>query len=423
MRKVAILFVFCLMAIGGFAQRQSPVINYDGSVTFNVYAPKADEVLLVGSFAEKLYQIRTKMGAFGKDRKYEMKKDGDWWSFTTKTLPSEMYTYKFVIDDVDSLDALNPNKVRDVDTYYSYFIVPGMPGSMYTSKDVAHGEIAKVWYPSNLNGMKQRRMSVYFPAEYAENPDKRYPVLYLLHGSGGDENAWPEFGKAQEIMDNMIAEGKIEPMIVVMPNGIVTLDAAPGESPFMNATPTAVNVSSMMGRIEKVFVDEVVKYVDDNYRTLNDKANRAIAGLSLGGLQTIYISANNPYTFDYVGLFSAQTTNTLEDKAISIIKNVAGKFANLKALIGKETNNSGIDGIETYKDFDAKLKTQFEAKPQLYYIAVGVDDFVKKLNDDYRAKLDAAGYKYIYHETDGAHSWENWRKYLLDFLPRIFKSN
>ncbi len=421
MKRIVIILLVSLLVSDAFAQKQSPVINEDNSVTFNVYAPNAKEVLLKGSFAEKRFEIRTKIGAFGKDRKYELEKDGDWWSYTTKALTSELYTYNFVIDGVDSLDAQNPNKVRDVDTYFSYFIIPGYPGSMYTTQNVAHGEIAKVWYPSNLNGMKQRRMSVYLPAEYATNPKKHYPVLYLLHGSGGDENAWPEFGKAQEIMDNMIADGRIEPMIVVMPNGIVTLDAAPGESPYMTAVPTANNVSSMMGKIEKVFVDEVVKYVDENYRTTKDKAHRAIAGLSLGGLQTIYISANNPDEFDYIGLFSAQTTNTLENETISKIKKVFKKVADIKEFFGHKSDPDGIGGIDTYKDFDTKLKAQFDANPKLYYIAVGVDDFVKSLNDDYRAKLDEAGYKYYYHETDGSHSWENWRKYLLDFLPRLFK--
>lgn len=222
-------------------------------------------------------------------------------------------------------------------------------------------------------------------------------------------------------MDNMIAQGKAEPMIVVMPNGIVNLDAAPGESPYMDAKPTSNNVSSMMGKVEKVFVDEVVTFIDQQYRTQNDKAHRALAGLSLGGLQTIYISANHPEVFDYVGLFSAQTTNTLDNDVISRVKNVFNKVANIKSLFGKDSDPNGIEGIDTYKDFDIKLKAQFDAKPKLYYIAVGEEDFVKKLNDDFRLKLDAAGYKYVYNETDGSHSWENWRKYLLDFLPRIFK--
>lgn len=415
------LFVSIIFSVV-HAQYKSPVINPDNSVTFHVYAPNAEEVKLKGSFAEpSILKIKTKAGTFGKDKTYSLKKEGDWWSYTTKPLTSEMYTYKFVIDDEDCLDSLNINKIRDVDAFFNYLIIDGVPGSMYKTQDVAHGKLEKVWYPSNLNGMKQRRLYIYLPAEYDRNPGKRYPVLYLLHGSGGDETSWSDYGKACEIMDNMIAQGKAEPMIVVMPNGIVNLDAAPGESPYMDAKPTSNNVSSMMGKVEKVFVDEVVTFIDQQYRTQNDKAHRALAGLSLGGLQAIYISANHPEVFDYVGLFSAQTTNTLDNDVISRVKNVFNKVANIKSLFGKDSDPNGIEGIDTYKDFDIKLKAPFDAKPKLYYIAVGEEDFVKKLNDDFRLKLDAAGYKYEYNETDGSHSWENWRKYLLDFLPRIFK--
>lgn len=422
MKRLGLFLFVSIMFSVVHAQYKSPVINPDNSVTFHVYAPNAEEVKLKGSFAEpSILKIKTKAGTFGKDKTYSLKKEGDWWSYITKPLTSEMYTYKFVIDDEDCLDSLNINKIRDVDAFFNYFIIDGVPGSMYKTQDVAHGKLEKVWYPSNLNGMKQRRLYIYLPAEYDRNSGKRYPVLYLLHGSGGDETSWSDYGKACEIMDNMIAQGKAEPMIVVMPNGIVNLDAAPGESPYMDAKPTSNNVSSMMGKVEKVFVDEVVTFIDQQYRTQNDKAHRALAGLSLGGLQTIYISANHPEVFDYVGLFSAQTTNTLDNDVISRVKNVFNKVANIKSLFGKDSDPNGIEGIDTYKDFDIKLKAQFDAKPKLYYIAVGEEDFVKKLNDDFRLKLDAAGYKYEYNETDGSHSWENWRKYLLDFLPRIFK--
>lgn len=422
MKRLGLFLFVSIMFSVVHAQFKSPVINPDNSVTFHIYAPNAEEVKLKGSFAEpSILKIKTKAGTFGKDKTYSLKKEGDWWSYTTKPLTSEMYTYKFVIDDEDCLDSLNINKVRDVDAFFNYFIIDGVPGSMYKTQDVAHGKLEKVWYPSNLNGMKQRRLFVYLPAEYDRNPGKQYPVLYLLHGSGGDETSWSDYGKACEIMDNMIAQGKAEPMIVVMPNGIVNLDAAPGESPYMDAKPTSNNVSSMMGKVEKVFVDEVVTFIDQQYRTQNDKAHRALAGLSLGGLQTIYISANHPEVFDYVGLFSAQTTNTLDNDVISRVKNVFNKVANIKSLFGKDSDPNGIEGIDTYKDFDIKLKEQFDAKPKLYYIAVGEEDFVKKLNDDFRLKLDEGGYKYVYNETDGSHSWENWRKYLLDFLPRIFK--
>jgi enterochelin esterase family protein len=218
-------------------------------------------------------------------------------------------------------------------------------------------------------------------------------------------------------------------MIVVMPNGNVNLAAAPGKDPQNpNVQPSANNTSSMLGKFESTFMDDIVNYVDNNYRTIKDKGHRAIAGLSLGGLHTIFIALNNPNSFDYIGLFSAQTTNALGDKSIDNMKKLGQKWNQLKnnfSFIGggsvdRKITNLTADHIDTYDDFDNKLVKQFETAPQLYYIAVGTDDFVKKLNDDFRAKLDARKYKYHYNETDGGHSWENWRKYLVDFLPRIF---
>ena len=179
----------------------------------------------------------------------------------------------------------------------------------------------------------------------------------------------------------------------------------------------------MLGKIEKVFVPEIVDYIDTHYRTIPRKDSRAIAGLSLGGLQTIYISANNPNVFDYIGLFSAQTTNMLKNNSIGIIKGILNKFSKIKSVFSQNESpyNQYAESIDIYSDFDNKLRKQFEEKPKLYYLAVGRDDFVKKLNDDYRTKLDALGCTYIYNETYGGHSWENWRRYLLDFLPQIFE--
>ena len=422
-RWLCLIALMLPLAVPMRGQNGSPIINADNTVTFTLFAPDAEEVYVKGSFSEKLFNIRTKVGAFGRDKKYKMKKDGGNWTFTTQPLQSELYTYYYVVNDKDSIDAANKCVVRDVDKYYNYFIVPGTPGSLYMKQNVPHGKIEKVWYPSNLNNMKQRRMTIYLPAEYDKNSATRYPVAYLLHGSGGDENAWVEAGAAAEIMDNMLAKGEAVPMIVVMPNGIENLDAAPGESPYMKANPSAMNVSSMFGKIEKVFVPEIVDYVDSHYRTIAKKSSRAIAGLSLGGLQTIYISANNPDKFDFVGLFSAQTTNMLQDNNIGTVKSLINKFTQIKdAFSGNsESSDRNTENISIYADFDNKLKKQFAVKPKLYYVAVGKDDFVKKLNDDYRAKLDALGCEYVYNETEGAHTWNNWRRYLLDFLPKLFK--
>ncbi len=411
-----------------------PVINQDHSVTFKFTAPNAEEVYVKGSFLKKKRQIRTRAGTFGKTQKAEMERQGNMWVYTTAPLSSEIYTYVFEVDDEEQNDPGNENIVRDVDKFYNYFIIRGGIADNYVNQDVPHGKVAKIWYPSIMEGMPQRRMTVYTPAEYKINTTKEYPVLYLLHGSGGDENSWEEMGRAIQILDNLIGQGKAVPMVVAMPNGIVKLATAPSADPGNpNIKPTGMNPESMLGKFEKSFVTDIVNYMENHYRVAKDKSRRAIAGLSLGGLHTLFISANNPDLFDYVGLFSAQTTNMLNDDRISTLSGMANEVEKLTSKIpflGGTRLADKINGftgklnngdIEVYGQIDQKLKEQFSTSPKLYYIAVGRDDFVKKLNDDFRAKLDSAGYRYYYNETDGGHTWENWRKYLVDFLPRLFQ--
>lgn len=290
-----------------------------------------------------------------------------------------------------------------------------------------HGKVYQLWYPSSFNeNMKQRRLSVYLPADYEMNIKKKYPVLYLLHGTGGDEMAWLDMGRLAQIMDNMIAQGKIKPMIVIMPNGIVDLDAAPGQSPYMQGKASHSNVSSWMGRTEKAFPEEVVTFVEKTFRIEPDKQHRAIAGLSMGGLHAIAISANNPTMFDYVGLFSPQSINPLTDKNIMHIQKVNAQVEKIKDKFPSwlkqkyEKGKDVVEDVDIYQNLDNKLKNQFKTPPRLYYIAIGRKDPLKPFLDKFRKRLSKQGATYLYKETDGAHSWENWRKYLLDFLPRIF---
>lgn len=426
---LAVMTSLTALSLNAQSSTTSPTINDDNSVTFSMNAPNAKQVKIKGTFVPKKASVRTKAGTFGKDGSISMTKQGDNWVYTTDVLTSELYTYTYEVDGATVQDALNANTVRDIADTLNYFIVKGGIADDYVTKNVAHGTISKAWYKSTLNGMSKRRMTVYLPAGYASS-QKRYPVLYLLHGSGGDEDAWTGCGRAAQILDNLIADGRCEPMIVVMPNGNVDLAAAPGSDPNNpDVQPSGNNTSSMLGKFEYSFMDEIVSYVDKNYRTADDKAHRAIAGLSLGGLHTIYISLNNPDMFDYIGLFSAQTTNALGDKSIDNMKKLGQKWNKLKGnfsflgggSVDRKITSLTADHIDVYDDADSKFRTLFEDAPKLYYIAVGTDDFVKKLNDDLRTKLDAAGYSYIYNESDGGHTWENWRKYLVDFLPRLFK--
>lgn len=428
---ICCLFAICSNYSFGQSNYKSPVINDDNSVTFNFKNDSAKKVLLKGSFVPKSMPIKTPAGVFGKEGKFKMKKVNGIWTYTTSILPSEIYTYYYEVDDVRINDPKNKSLVRDADKMYNCFVIGGGIADDYIEKKVPHGEVNQVWYESAIEGTPKRRMTIYTPPGYKPKSGVKYPVLYLLHGSGGDENAWIEAGKAANILDNLIAQKRCKPMIVVMPNGIANKASAPETSEDITKV-SSMNVESMIGKIEKAFVPEVVSYVENHYNTLNNKSSRAIAGLSLGGLHTVYISVNNPDLFDYVGLFSAQTTNKLNDKKIGKAEKAAkkilkvteaipfvenAKFVNKLRKVAGDIDNGDL-GI--YDKLDEKLKIQFENKPKLYYIAVGRDDFVKKLNDDFRLKLSDNGYNYVYHETDGGHSWENWRKYLVDFLPRLF---
>lgn len=419
-----------------YAQLESIKIHDDNSVTINYYDKNAKEVALKGTFHSEGMKFKTPVGSFGKEKKLKMQNIGNGhWTYTTESLPSELYWYHFIInDDSIKVDKRNMNIVRDINSYYNYFIIKGEIADMFTDVKQKHGKLQYIWYPTSLDGMQQRRMAVYTPYCYNMTNSKRYPVLYLLHGSGGDETAWAECGRLVQIMDNMIQLGLCKPMIVVMPNGNVDLAAAPGEDPNNpNVMPSANNMSSMLGKIESVFVSDIVNFIDTNFRTIDSKKHRAIAGLSLGGLHTLYISLNNPMLFDYIGLFSAQTTNALGDKSIGRIKGIGKKWSNLKKQIpfisggglDKTITNVAGDGtnseLEIYENFDEKLKSLYKNKLCLFYIAVGTEDFTKKLNDKLREKLDTANYNYVYNESGGGHTWNNWRQYLIDYLPRLFK--
>jgi hypothetical protein len=397
-RIVLVALVAMMIAFGATAQEKlisntsnivSPVINSDHTVTFKVHAPKASRVILTGDFLPK-HKILTSLGEMESSVDMIENRDGV-WEYTTAPLESELYTYQLIANGQQIYDPSNVYQLRDIATYSNYFIVGDGKADVYKVQEVPHGTIAKVWYPSNHLDLKMRRMTVYTPAGYEDGKGK-YPVLYLLHGAGGDENAWTELGRAAQILDNLIAQGKVEPMIVVMPNGNGAQEAAPGEYPNSMYKPSFSNPVCMDGSIEKAFPD-VMSYVEKHYRTINDKAHRAICGLSMGGFHSLYISANNPSLFGYVGLFSAAINRRVKEGA----------------------------NIDVYQNLEEKLAKQFKDAPKLYWIGIGNSDFLYKDNCNYRQLLDQKGYKYTYVETDGGHIWRNWRIYLTEFSQKLFK--
>lgn len=388
----------CLISLSAWAQETVAVNTGDivspevknQTVTFKLLAPNAKEVLVEADFFEKTKR-QTSLGMMEAPGQIPMVKGEDGvWTYTTSTPSPELHTYCFYVDGVRMLDPSNVYMIRDIATYTNYFLVDGDLSQNYLVREVPHGTVSKVWYPSPTLGMERRRMTVYTPAGY-EDGNKQYPVLYLLHGAGGDENAWSELGRAVQILDNLIAQGKAEPMIVVMPNGNGAQEAVPGEYPNSMYKPSFSNPKTMEGSFEKAFPD-IMSYVETHYRTINDKAHRAIAGLSMGGFHSLYISANYPDLFGYVGLFSA-----------AINRQAKGE-------------NTYI-----YENLEEKLAKQFSDAPKLYFIGIGNGDFLFQDNVKYRELLDSHGYKYEYMETDGGHEWRNWRKYLNHLLPELFK--
>jgi len=375
-------------ALWGMSQIVSPEIHDDNTVTFRLNAPDARKVQVTGDFLPT-QKMKTPYGEFDAPGTADLvQKDGVWEFTTAEALAPELYSYTFLVDGLKITDPSNVHQIRDVASVTNVFLIDGGRASYYKIKDVPHGTVSKMWYNSPSLGIN-RRLTVYTPAGY-ETSDKSYPVFYLLHGMGGDENAWTELGRAAQILDNMIAEGKAEPMIMVMTNGNAALQAAPGESSLGFSAPSIQLPKTMEGSFEQHF-PEVVNFIDNNFRTIKKKEGRAIAGLSMGGFHSMHISKEYPDMFDYVGLFSA---------AIMPDKNVKSPV---------------------YDNLESKLKTQFDKKPALYWIAIGNTDFLYNANVEYRKMLDDKGYKYTYYESPEGHIWKNWRIYLTEFVPQLFK--
>ena len=401
--RIFVMAVFCLMGTAAMAQQNlswgqgpqvtSPDVHADNSVTFNLIAPEAQKVQITGDF---LPTQKIKIEGYGE---YDapgvvdlVKDDKGVWSFTSEPLKPELYTYNMIVDGVKIIDPLNVYNIRDINNLFSVLLIGGEPrADLYKVNKVAHGTVSKIWYESPTACLT-RRLTVYTPAGY-ETSGKDYPVLYLLHGIGGDENAWSELGRAAQIMDNLIAQGKAEPMLVVMTNGNISQEACPGETSEGFKVPTMMLPKTMEGSFETAFPD-VVKFIESTYRVKKDKAHRAIAGLSMGGFHSLFISINNPDLFDYIGLFSA---------AVDQQQNVQGGFPTI------------------YADRNAKIDLLFSKNPKLFWIGIGKTDFLIKNNNDLRAYLDGKNHKYTYLETDGGHIWRNWRIYLSEYTPLLFK--
>ena len=350
----------------------------DRSVTFRIYAPKASEVTLRGDWMETPAPVKLE------------KNDQGVWSATVGPLAPDFYSYSFNVDGVRTLDPKNPTIKQGVNSVDNMIFLAGAEADFQDNKSVPHGEIRKVWYQSTTLGM-QRRMHIYFPPGY-DGGKERYPVFYLLHGGGDEDSGWSTIGRAGFILDNLIAEKKARPMIVVMPNGSLPRPAnLPTPTP--GTPPDPAVTAALQDRFTNELLKDVMPFVEKNYRALPGAANRAIAGLSMGGGQTTRVVTTNPDQFAYVAVWSAgvnpQTSADFEKRAAAFLDN------------------------------PDKVNKQI----RLLSVSVGDKDFLFASSKNLAEILKKRGIKHELRISGGGHTWINWRNYLRDYAQGLFKPN
>lgn len=358
----------------------SPEIQTDNKITFRVYAPDAKTVKLNGNW----------MSGWGTQVDL-IRNDTGMFELTIDPLPSEMYTYSFFVDGVKTIDPNNVLLVRDGSHNESMLMVPGDRADLYEVNDVPHGTVSKIWYPSPILGLT-RLMYVYTPAGY-NNSTEKLPVFYLLHGGGGDEDAWTTLGRAPQILDNLIASGKARPMIVVMTNGNPDDAAAIGVSPVKREAKGQINPGNMgSGKFEESLVKDVIPFIEKNFHVISNKDNRAVAGLSMGGIQTLNLSNTFPEMFSYYGVMSMG-------------------MVDMTRFGGVNDPEAQVRNIERLRKSGVKL----------YWIGCGKQDFLYKSAQDLCKFLDDNKFPYQYSESKGGHAWSEWRIYLSELVPKLFK--
>lgn len=388
MKKLNLFTLTLIFLLSGFlypaaAQNRvktvkSPEVLPDNSVIFRLYAPDAKTAKVTGTFMDMASTIEM------------VKSDSGIFEARSAPLASDMYVYVFIVDGVKMFDPANNIVVRDGSYIESRIMIPGEKADLYDAKDVPHGIVSAVWYPSPTIG-NSRRMMIYTPPGYNTGKES-YPVLYLLHGAGGDEEGWISRGRANYILDNLIASGKAKPMIIVMTNGIPANAGSPGDRPLttiLKKGDTSTPAAMTTGKFEESLVKDVIPFIESNYRVKADPDHRAIAGLSMGGYHTQKITNANPGKFNYIGVMSM------------------GLYSRF--------------GVYDKEQHIAQLKALNASKPKLYFIGCGKTDFLYGTVTELRALYDEVGFKYTYRESEGGHSWNNWRLYLSELAPQLFR--
>jgi enterochelin esterase-like enzyme len=343
----------------------SPDVHADRSVTFRLKAPNAQKVMLAREGAEA----------------FAMQKGADGvWSVTTPPLDPDIYGYAFVVDGVAMFDPSNPVIKNNLIYTSSQLFVPGPDSLPWQEDSVPHGIVHHHYYHSTVVG-DNRDFYVYTPPGYDPAASQEYPVLYLLHGYSDDASAWTAVGRAQFILDNLIAQGKAQPMLVVMPLGY-------GAPEIVTKNAQGLGNASLRDRNYRKFrealLTEVVPRVEKSYRARTDRVSRAIAGLSMGGAESLFTGLNDLDRFAWIGAFSS----------------------------------GGMDD-----DFDtmfASLPTNANAQLKLLWISCGTDDGLIGVNRKLNAWLDSKGIRHKQIETPGSHTWMVWRRNLASFVPLLF---
>jgi enterochelin esterase family protein len=339
------------------------------------------------------------------------------WSVTIGPLKPEYYTYEFVVDGVGVLDPRNTFRLRNGASHGSWLQVPGPLTADYGVNSVPHGTLAQVWYPSAAYSFP-RRMYVYTPPGY-ETSKERYPVFYLLHGGGGDEDTWTAIGRAPQIFDNLIAQGKVRPMIVVMPNCNPAQAASPDYMPgLVNAPHSGIGPGGMDGPgmvfVPQSLVADVLPFVDGVYRSIPDGEHRAIAGLSIGGGMTLITAFNHLDQFAWVGTFSAGLP----------------PMPGVSVPIPPPANAAVLRGPDVTRSIDKRklaallpqLNADANARLRLFYVAIGAEDGLISAHNAFKELLMEKGVKATIIEThDYGHEWAFWRICLADFASQLFQ--
>lgn len=374
--------------------RENPVVSPEingTNVTFRFQAPKAIKVVLSGDFLPE-QEVTTTMGGMTMTMMtpvpVEMTEtENGIWEYTVENVAPDFYTYSLTVDGIEMLDPNNLQVIRNGQNITNMFIVPGEKSNEYLEAGEKKGALSKVWYPSPAYGA-ECRMYVYTPYGYGES-NKKYPVLYLQHGGGGDEDAWASLGRACQIMDNLIAQGKAEPMIVVMPNANPSQLAAPDVmEPIEGATGLfSMDMASEEfhsgGVYTRSLMEDIIPFIESHYNVIKKKSGRALAGLSMGGIYTLYTTARNPNTFDYVGVLSM--------------------------------------GFTPDRDPIAELTPVKEAGYKLYWVGCGETDMAFANAERLLKGLDDLNMEYTYFDQVGGHNWDTWRVCLKEMAPLLFK--